>query len=230
MTEDQWDEVDHYLSEQFLEDDTLLDQVLAASAKAGLPDHSVAPNQGKLLALLVQSTGARRVLEIGTLGGYSTIWLGRALPDDGKLDTLEANANHAKVARDNITRAGLSQQVSLHEGPATSTLEAFIAENVPPYYFIFIDADKPNNPAYLEAALALSRPGTLIVVDNVVRNGAVIDSSSHDPKVQGVRLMNQVIASNPQLTATAIQTVGSKGWDGFVLIRVEAEQGPGTSL
>lgn len=220
MNENQWLEVDRYLCEQLVPTDEILDSALAASRRAGLPEHNVAPNQGKLLALIAQAAGARRILEIGTLGAYSTIWLGRALTSDGHLDTLEANPKHAVVARENIALAQLSDRVILHEGPALETLERFTTEGAAPYDFVFIDADKPSNSDYVRASLALSHPGTLIVVDNVIRNGAVVDASSDDPRVVGVRRMNALLANDPRVSATAIQTVGSKGWDGFALLRV----------
>ena len=220
MNEAQWQEVDAYLCDALVPSDPVLDEALAASLRAGLPEHNVAPNQGKLLALFAQLAGARRILEIGTLGAYSTIWLGRALPGDGHLDTLEADAKHAEVARSNIANAKLQGRVTLHEGKAIETLERFIASDTEPYDFVFIDADKPSNSDYVRASLQLSRPGTLIVVDNVIRAGAVVDASSVDPRVIGVRRMNELLANEPRIDATAIQTVGSKGWDGFALLRV----------
>ena len=219
-TPEKWFEVDRYLCDQLVPKDPILEQALASSLAAGLPEHNVAPNQGKLLALLVEFVAARRVLEIGTLGGYSTIWLGRALPSDGTLDTLESNPTHAAVARENIARARLDDRVEVHEGAATESLAAFAASDVAPYDLVFIDADKPSNPSYLKGALALSRPGTMIVVDNVIRQGKVADATSKDPNVIGVRRMNEMIANDARLNATAIQTVGSKGYDGFALIRV----------
>jgi predicted O-methyltransferase YrrM len=220
MADATWQEVDRYLCDQLIPEDPVLEAALEASRAAGLPDHNVAPNQGKLLMLIAQTLGARRILEIGTLGGYSTIWLARALPRDGHLDTLEADSNHAAVARGNIARAGLAEQVDLHEGPAAETLEALVSEQTAAYDFIFIDADKPNNPVYLRRSLELARPGTLIIVDNVIRDGKVVDPSDPDPRVEGVRRMNEMLAREPRVDATAIQTVGSKGYDGFALIRV----------
>jgi predicted O-methyltransferase YrrM len=199
-----------------------LDEALKANAAAGLPTIDVAPNQGKLLQLLARIQRARRILEIGTLGGYSTIWLARALPSDGKLVTLEAEAKHAEVAQANIERAGLSSIVELRLGPALDSLAQLHKEKTPPFDLIFIDADKPNNPGYLEWSMRLSRPGTVIVLDNVVRDGAVIEPQSSDPMVQGVRRFFEMVAADSRLDATALQTVGSKGYDGFVLAIVKA--------
>lgn len=222
MSEGLWRKVDRYLCESLLPSDPVLDAVLEASARAGLPAHNVAPNQGKLLMLLAQLQKARRILEIGTLGGYSTIWLARALPNDGRLDTLEVDPGHAAVARQNIARASLEDRVRLHEGPALATLARLAAERDDAYDFVFIDADKPNNPDYLRWSLELTQPGSLIVVGNVIRNGEITNTSSHDPRVQGVRRMIEMIARDSRLSATAIQTVGSKGYDGFALLRVLA--------
>lgn len=220
MSEVLWREVDRYLCASLVPSDPVLDAVLEASERAGLPAHNVAPNQGKLLMLLAQIQQARRILEIGTLGGYSTIWLARALPNDGELDTLEVDPDHATVARKNIARANLEDHVQLHEGPALETLARLGAERDDAYDFVFIDADKPSNPDYLHWSLELTRPGSLIVVDNVIRDGEVTNTSSDDPRVQGVRRMIEMIAREPRLSATAIQTVGSKGYDGFALLRV----------
>jgi predicted O-methyltransferase YrrM len=223
MTEAQWTAVDRYFTDLLVPADPALDAALAASDAAGLPPHNVAPNQGKLLLLLARLQGARRILEIGTLGGYSTIWLARALPAGGRLITLEADAKHAKVARANIARAGLADVVELRHGPALETLPQLAAERRGPFDLIFIDADKPNNPAYLTWALRLSRRGSLIIADNVVRNGAVIGAASTDPNVQGVRRFMEVLAAEPRVSATAIQTVGSKGYDGFAIALVTAD-------
>jgi predicted O-methyltransferase YrrM len=223
MTEAQWTAVDRYFTDLLVPADPALDAALAASDAAGLPPHNVAPNQGKLLLLLARLQGARRILEIGTLGGYSTIWLARALPAGGRLITLEADAKHAKVARANIARAGLADVVELRHGPALETLPQLAAEGRGPFDLIFIDADKPNNPAYLAWALRLSRRGSLIIADNVVRNGAVIDAASTDPSVQGVRRFTELLAAEPRVSATAIQTVGSKGYDGFAIALVTAD-------
>jgi predicted O-methyltransferase YrrM len=217
--EEHWALVDRYLCEQLVPSDAALEAALAASRAAGLPPHNVAPNQGKLLELLARMQRAERILEIGTLGGYSTIWLARALPARGKLITLEADAKHTAVARQNIARAGLSERVELREGRALDTLPLLAAENAGPFELVFIDADKPSNPDYFRWALRLSRAGTLIVIDNVVRNGAVIDENG-DASVQGVRRLNELIAAEPRVSATAIQTVGEKGYDGFALALV----------
>jgi predicted O-methyltransferase YrrM len=215
-----WADVDEYLGQTLIPSDPVLDAVLDANTRAGLPAHDVAPNQGKLLQLLAQVQGARRVLEIGTLGAYSTIWLARALPDDGRLVTLEADLTHAEVALANLARAGLSDRVEVRLGPAAETLAQLVADAVPPFDLVFIDADKPNNPAYLEWSLRLTRPGSLIVADNVVRDGHVIDETNDDPSVRGIREFLAQVAANPHLNATAIQTVGTKGYDGFLLARV----------
>ena len=215
-----WTAVDRYLSELLVPHDSALDAALQASAEAGLPEIQVAPNQGKLLSILARILGARAILEIGTLGGYSTIWLARALPADGRLVTLEIDATHSEVARANIAHAGLSQRVQLRLGPALDTLAQLAAERAGPFDLSFIDADKPNIPAYFKWALQLSRPGSLIVVDNVVRDGAVIEAASLDASVQGVRRLNELMASEPRVSATTIQTVGAKGYDGFALALV----------
>ncbi len=223
MTQEQWTAVDRYFTDLLVPPDSVLDKALQTSAAAGLPPHNVSPNQGKLLLLLAQIQRARSILEIGTLGGYSTIWLARALPSDGQLITLEANPKHAEVARANIAHAGLSDIVDLRLGQALSTLPQIAAENHAPFDLIFIDADKPSNPEYFAWALKLSRRGSLIIADNVVRNGAVIDAASNDASVQGVRRFNELLASEPRVNATAIQTVGSKGYDGFAIAIVIAD-------
>ncbi|KVG64325.1 O-methyltransferase [Burkholderia pseudomultivorans] len=215
MDQDQWNQVDAYFSATLVPSDDALDAALAASEAAGLPAINVAPNQGKLLQLLATIRGARRILEVGTLGGYSTIWLARALPPGGRLVTLELNPAHAEVATRNIARAGFAQAVSVVVGSAKESLARLIADGEAPFDFIFIDADKDNNRAYLDAALKLSRPGTVIVVDNVVRRGRVADPDNRDPDVVGVREGFARIAAEPRLTTTAVQTVGQKGWDGF---------------
>jgi predicted O-methyltransferase YrrM len=215
MDQDAFTAVDAYLTEALLDRDEVLDQALSDARAAGLPMINVAPNQGKMLQILAASVGARRILEIGTLAGYSTIWLARALPPDGQLVTLEFSPKHAEVARRNLERAGLSDRVEIRVGPALDNLPALRG----PFDFVFIDADKENNPAYFDWALRLSRPGTLIVVDNVVRGGSVTQRRD-DVAVQGIRRMNEIIAAEPRVTATAVQTVGSKGWDGFCLVRV----------
>jgi predicted O-methyltransferase YrrM len=218
---DRWNAVDAYFTGMFAADDEVLAGALAANVAAGLPAHDVSALQGQMLALLVQITGARRVLEIGTLGGYSTIRIARALPEGGAVVTIEADERHAAVARANIGRAGLAGRVDLRVGKALDVLPGLSG----PFDLIFIDADKPNNPRYIGWALELSRPGTVIVGDNVVRGGGVIDADSGDPAVRGVRDFLEIIAAEPRLTATAIQTVGEKGWDGFVLARVADTHG-----
>ncbi|AIO72758.1 O-methyltransferase [Burkholderia multivorans] len=215
MDQDQWNRVDAYFSATLVPSDDVLDAALAASEAAGLPAINVAPNQGKLLQLLATIRGARRILEVGTLGGYSTIWLARALPPGGRLVTLELNPAHAAVATQNIARAGFADVVSVVVGSAKDSLARLIADGEAPFDFIFIDADKDNNRAYLDAALKLSRPGTVIVVDNVVRRGRVADPDNRDPDVVGVREGFARIVAEPKLTTTAVQTVGQKGWDGF---------------
>ncbi|WP_434641538.1 O-methyltransferase [Klebsiella sp. I138] len=215
-----WSAVDRYLVDALIPDDPLLTQVLENNQRAGLPAFDVAANQGQFLALLVRMVRARRVLEIGTLGGYSTIWMARELPEDGELLTLEADPHHAAVARENLRLAGVDNLVTLREGPALHTL-ASLGEH-PPFDVIFIDADKPSNPDYLRWALHYSRPGTLIIGDNVVRDGEVVNPHSDDDRVQGVRRFIDMMASDPRLTVTALQTVGSKGWDGFTLAWVNA--------
>jgi len=220
MTQIQWTNVDRYLNRLFAPSDPILEATLKASKAAGLPAISVTPNQGKLLHLLARAQGAKTILEIGTLGGYSTIWLGRALPRNGHLVTLEADPKHAKVARANISLAGLDKRVELRLGKAHETLPRLAAENAGPFDLIFIDADKPGYPLYLEWSLKLSHPGTLIIADNVVREGKVINPSSRDPNVQGTRKFNKLLATDTRLTATAIQIVGSKGWDGFAIALV----------
>jgi predicted O-methyltransferase YrrM len=224
MTQEQWTAVDRYITDLLVPPDPALDAALQASAAAGLPPHNVSPNQGKLLLLLARVQGARTILEIGTLGGYSTIWLARALPADGRLITLEADPKHAEVARANIVRADLADVVELRLGRALDTLPQLAAEGRGPFDLIFIDADKPSNPDYFAWALKLSRRGSLIIADNVVRNGAVIDAASGDPSVQGVRRFNELLAESPRVSATALQTVGSKGYDGFAIALVTADQ------
>lgn len=211
----QWSAVDNYLVTALIPTDPLLSQVLANNQHAGLPAIDVAANQGQFLALLVRMTGAKRILEIGTLGGYSTIWMARELPVDGELLTLEADAHHAAVARENLRLAGVNDRVAVLEGPALNSLEKL--GDRPPFDLIFIDADKPNNPGYLRWALRYSRPGTVIVGDNVVRDGEVTNPDSEDDRVQGVRAFIDMMGSDQRLTVTALQTVGSKGWDGFTL-------------
>ncbi|WP_240417121.1 O-methyltransferase [Paenibacillus periandrae] len=212
-----WDMVDQYVTERLIPRDAVLEKVLFSNRQAGLPAIDVTPNQGKLLNLLVQLKGAQRILEIGTLGGYSTIWMARALPVDGQLITLELDPLHAQVAQANITLAQLDGLINIRIGDALAQLAKMKDEGVPPFDFIFIDADKPNNPNYLKWALHFSHPGTVIVGDNVIRDGEVINENSQDPRVQGVRQFYDLLAEEPRISATAIQTVGSKGYDGFVL-------------
>lgn len=221
MDRKRWAAVDAYITGLLVEPDPGLDAAVAARAAAGLPAHDVSPNEGKLLYLLARIQGARAILEIGTLAGYSTIWLARALPPDGRLVTLEGDPRRADVARANVARAGLTGVVDVRVGPALDTLPQVAG----PFDLVFIDADKRNNPGYLEWSLRLSRPGTLIIADNVVRGGAVADRASPDPDVQGVRRFNELIAADSRLTATAIQTVGAKGWDGFALVLVAGDRG-----
>jgi predicted O-methyltransferase YrrM len=214
---DRWAAVDAFIGEQLLGADTALAETLKANAAGGLPDIDVSPPQGRMLHLFARMAGARRILEVGTLGGYSTIELARALPGDGKLVTLEIDPHHAEVARGNIARAGLADRVEVRTGSARDTLDAMIAGGEGPFDFVFIDADKQNNAAYLRAALALSRPGTTIVVDNVIREGGVLDAESADDRITGTRALFEAVAAEPRLTATAVQTVGVKKWDGFLI-------------
>jgi len=214
--QERWTAVDTYFTELLVPPDPALEAALAASAAAGLPPMQVSPSQGKLLMLLARLHGARRILEIGTLGGYSTIWLARALPEGGRVVTLEADPRYAEVARANVARAGLSDVVEVRVGPALATLAGLDG----PFDFVFIDADKANNPPYLEWSLKLSRPGSVIVADNVVRRGEVVDPASANPSVQGIRRFTELLAADPRVTATAIQTVGEKGYDGFALALV----------
>jgi predicted O-methyltransferase YrrM len=220
MKQATWNAVDEYINVSLIPTEPALVDALQANAAAGLLPGDVAPNQGKLLYLLARLQGARRILEIGTLGGYSTIWLGRALPEDGCLVTLEVDPKHAAVATSNIALAGLASQVELRTGPALDSLAQLCDEGVQPFDMIFIDADKPNNPAYLRWSLRLSRRGTLIVGDNVVRDGAIVDPANSDPRVQGMRSFFEMLGAETRLSATAIQTVGSKGYDGFVMALV----------
>ena len=222
MKPEQWTAVDQYITDTLVGRDPALDAVLEASRAAGLPPFNVSPNQGKLLQILARLQGARSILEIGTLGGYSTIWLARALPADGRLITLEIDATYAEVARANVARAGLADRVDVRVGPALETLRRLAAEGRGPFDVVFIDADKQNNPEYFGWALALSRTGTLIVVDNVVRGGAVLDAASDDPIVRGVRRLNERLAAEPRVSAVAFQMVGSKGWDGMAIVLVTA--------
>jgi predicted O-methyltransferase YrrM len=222
MSKELWASVDDYVSGLFVPPDTVLDAVLLRSEAAGLPAIQVTPALGKLLHLLARLQRAERILEIGTLAAYSTIWLARALPAEGRLITLEFNPKHAEVARGNLADAGLSEKVEVRLGSAAEGLQQLAREKSPPFDLIFIDADKAGYPEYLRLALPLSRPGTLLVADNVVRNGAVADASSPDPDVQGVRRFNEMLAKEPRLSATVMQTVGGKGYDGFALAIVNS--------
>ncbi|WP_460530031.1 O-methyltransferase [Flindersiella endophytica] len=217
MNQQLWSDVDQYFTDALIPADPALEGALAASAEAGLPTISVAPNQGKLLQLLARIQGARSILEIGTLGGYSTIWLARALPDGGRLITLEADPKHAEVAGSNIAAAGLADRVDLRVGPALDTLPKVDAEGAGPFDFIFIDADKASIPDYFDWALKLSRPGTVVVIDNVVRGGGVVQADSQSADVQGIRRLHDQLKSEPRVDATTLQTVGSKGWDGLTI-------------
>ena len=219
MISSNWSAVDRYFADRLAPSDDILDSVLVANAEAGLPPHDVSPLQGRFLELLVRLTRATRILEIGTLGGYSTICMARALTG-GSIVTLEADEKHAAVARGNFERAGLSDRIDLRVGSALSTLPALESEEQRPFDLVFIDADKPSNPDYLAWALKLTRPGSLIVADNVVRDGGVIDAQSADPSVQGVRRFTDMLAGEPRLVATVLQTVGAKGWDGFAMALV----------
>ncbi len=221
MPQDQWTAVDRYINELFVPPDPVLEAALQDSAQADLPNIQVTPAQGKLLAILAQTVAARAILEIGTLGGYSTIWLGRALPPGGRLVTLEVNPKHAGVARANLERAGLLGVVELRLGGALDTLPQLAAEKRPPFDLVFIDADKPNAADYFAWALTLTRPGGLIITDNVVRQGALADANSQDENVQGMRRFSQALAAEDRVSAIISQTVGSKGYDGFAIALVK---------
>ena len=225
-TQERWTAVDRYITDLLVPEDAALEAALRDSAAAGLPPIAVTPNQGKLLGLLARVQRARAILELGTLGGYSTIWLARALPAGGRLVTLEAEAEYAELARANIARAGLAESVELRVGPALQTLPQLVAEGAGPFDLIFVDADKKNNPGYFEWSLKLSRPGTLIIVDNVVRGGAILDPDADDPTlgnegIRGIRRFFELLAAERGVDATAIQMVGSKGYDGFALMIVD---------
>jgi predicted O-methyltransferase YrrM len=214
-----WTAVDAYIVEKLLGDDPL-QAVLEANAAAGLPAIDVAPAQGKFLYLLAKCGGARRILEVGTLGGYSTIWLARALPPEGRLLTLEIDPHHVEVARVNLERAGVGARVEVRVGPALDSLAVLANEKTEPFDFVFIDADKEHNADYVRAAIELARPRALIIVDNVVREGRILNGGSTDPNVIGTRRLYDMLANEPRLEATAIQTVGAKDWDGFIVALV----------
>jgi predicted O-methyltransferase YrrM len=220
MDNELWNDVDSYLVTRLSPSDSALESALADSNAADLPQINVAPNQGKLLELLARSHGSRRILEVGTLGGYSTIWLARALPSDGVLITLELEPHHADVARKNIERAGFDSLVEVRTGPAADSLRSLISEGVEPFDFVFIDANKEGYSEYFTLTLDLSKPGTVIVADNVVRAGEILDPKSTDERVQGIRAFLDLVAGEHRVDATAIQTVGSKGYDGFAFLVV----------
>jgi predicted O-methyltransferase YrrM len=223
MAQEQWTAVDSYVEKLFIAPDFALEAALDASKAAGLPTINVSPAQGKLLHLLARVQGARKILELGTLGGYSTIWLARALPPDGRLISLEIDPKRAEIARANIARAELANVVEIRLGRAADSLQQLVAEGRAPFDLIFIDADKPGYAEYLTWCLKLSRPGTLIIADNVVRKGAVADPGSADENVQGIRKFNEALASEKRVTTTVVQTVGCKGYDGLALILVIAD-------
>lgn len=215
-----WRDVDAYLTRLLIDEDDALVAARESARSHGLPAHEVAASQGALLALLAAATGARRVLEIGTLAGYSTIWLARAVGGGGQVITLELDRRYAAVATENLRRAGVGHRVDLRVGAALDTLAVLVQQGADPFDVVFIDADKPNNPAYLTAALALTHRGSVIIADNVVRDGEVADASSTDDRVRGIRAFLAMLGDDPRLDATAVQTVGSKGWDGFAIARV----------
>ncbi len=223
VREDRWTQVDRYIEDLFVPSDPVLDSALEACAAAGLPAINVSPSQGKFLFVMAKALRASRILELGTLGGYSTMWLARALPADGRLVTIEVDVNHAEVARGNFVRAGLAGLIDLRVGSALDVLPQLAGEERGPFDLIFIDADKDNYPDYLAWAIKLARAGTLILVDNVVREGAVVDAQSEDPRVQAVRRFNAMLAADRRVSATEIQTVGVKGYDGFAAIVVTSD-------
>ena len=220
MSNSQWTNVDNFLVHCVAKPDAIFEDVLRECDQAGLPTYHVSACQGKFLSLLVSVSGARTVLEVGTLGGYSTIWLAKALPESGQVVTLEVDPHHAEVARNNFRRAGVEERIDLRVGSAAELLPQLVEEGFGPVDLTFIDADKVNNGLYTQWALKLSRPGSIIVVDNVVRDGAVLEAESDDPSVQGVRECLELLGTSTQCEATAIQTVGVKGYDGFAIARV----------
>jgi predicted O-methyltransferase YrrM len=215
--ENVWTEVDTYFADLLTPSDAALEAAVAANRNAGLPPIDVTGLQGKFLELLVRIANARRVLELGTLGGYSTIWLARALPEGGQVVSLELDPRNAEIARENLRNASVLDRVDLRIGPAADTLREIIATGALPFDLIFIDADKAGYPQYLDLSLKLSRPGTVILADNVVRDGKVIQPDNPDPNIQGVRRFTELVSAEPRLAATALQTVGAKGYDGFAL-------------
>lgn len=217
MNQDLFLKVDNYISSLLAREDEVLTETIASMDNAGLPQHSVSPNQGKFLQVLMAACRAKNVLELGTLGGYSTIWIARALPDGGKVVSIEAEPRHTAVARQNIEKAGLSGKVELRTGKALEILPLLLKEQRVPFDFIFIDADKPPYAAYFEFALQLARPGSIIVCDNVIREGKVLDQNSTDEKVKGVQKLNEMLSNHPRVTATILQTVGAKEYDGMVV-------------
>lgn len=214
-------EVDDYIYEHLIAQDELMAEILSRSTQQEIPLINVSPAQGKFLKFLVQLMSAKRVLEIGTLAAYSTIWMASALDEDGKIITLDFDERHVAIARDNIEFAGMSNKIDVIHGLATTSLEQLIQEGVEPFDFVFIDADKGNNPTYLELSLELSRPGTVIVADNVVRRGKIIDESAKGSNIDGLKKFFEIVSNHPQLEATALQTVGAKSWDGFAMLIVK---------
>jgi predicted O-methyltransferase YrrM len=223
VSKELWTAVEQYVADIVAPSDAVLDAATAAGVRAGLPTIAVTPNEGKFLQMLARLVGAKRILEVGTLAGYSTIWMARALPADGNLVTLELDSKHADVARSNFARAKLDKVIDVRVGPALETLPKLEREKAGPFDLVFIDADKQNNADYFTWAITLSRPGAVIVVDNVIRDGAVVDANSKDPSILGVRRLNELLRSEKRVTATTLQTVGSKGYDGFTLAIVNRE-------
>jgi predicted O-methyltransferase YrrM len=218
-SEEAWRRVDAYFVDTLVSEDEALISARESGLRTTMPEAEVAPNQGKLLAMLCQIAGATRVLEFGTLAGYSTVWLARAIGERGRVTSLELGEHNAAIARENLERAGVADRVEIIVGPAADSARRLIKDDTEPYDLVFIDADKPSNPEYLRASLALTHPGSVIIIDNVVRNGAVTNPDSPDDRVQGVRAVVADIMQDERLDATALQTVGSKGWDGFTIIR-----------
>ncbi|MGP4077879.1 O-methyltransferase [Halobacillus sp. K22] len=220
-TQKTWSEVDDYFNSKLIPEQDAMNAVLESNSEAGLPSIDVSPAQGKMLHVLAKIRGAKRILEVGTLGGYSSIWLASALPENGRLITLEASEKHAQAAKGNIENAGLKDKVEILVGPANETFPSLAESDTTPFDFVFIDADKRNNPSYIKWAIDLSASGTCIVVDNVVRNGEVVVKDSEDPDIEGIRDMFDILSNEPNIDSTAIQTVGSKGYDGFLLAVVK---------